>query len=386
MKSLKFCILLAALCCMMPAFAQKSFGDAKYTAMCSYYGEQVTGNITAYDADATTKNLVTEIMAVIGLKPNFELRVANVPNAAAVYIKGKRYILYNPKFMEQINSATGTNWAAISILAHEIGHHLNGHTLDQVGSRPKTELEADEFSGFVLRKMGATLIDAQAVMSVIASLKGSHTHPAKKDRLEFIATGWNNAAPEPATVLAQTTTQKPQTTVSAPNTIAATQPATAQKNTVRTNTTVVKQASAKPAPAKAPAAPAPKQAVATTQAKKPAAVQKSVSQAKPVARQTTASTQGGQRAKAIAKSVNSAQILSDAYFTSNPTGKFYLTAKGNLMQVDNEKVYLVASLYKSDRQGYQMMFADNSANKIYVGTGGALVNENGTRVGFLKAR
>ncbi|MFL9845731.1 M48 family metalloprotease [Flavobacterium rhizosphaerae] len=152
--------MVAALCCMVPAMAQKNFGSAKYTAMCSYYGETITGDIIAYESGTTVQKAVAEIMSVIGLKPNFELRVANVPNAAAVVIKNKRYILYNPKFMNQINKASGTNWAAISILAHEIGHHLNGHTLDNVGSRPQTELEADEFSGFVLRKMGATLPDA----------------------------------------------------------------------------------------------------------------------------------------------------------------------------------------------------------------------------------
>jgi hypothetical protein len=395
MKSIKHCIVIAALCCIMPAFAQKNFGDARYTAMCSYYGEQVTGDITAYDADATTKNMVTEIMSVIGLKPNFELRVANVPNAAAVLIKGKRYILYNPKFMEQINASTGTNWAAISILAHEIGHHLNGHTLDNVGSRPKTELEADEFSGFVLRKMGATLADAQAVMSVIASLKGSHTHPAKKDRLDYIATGWNNAAPEETAVAAQTT-QKPQTTVSAPNTNTANnKPVVAQTKTavpaksstaikpVQTKATAPATATAHPAtPAKKPATPAPKPkpaVAANTQTKKPAAQPAP----KPAANMATVQTA---RAKQIEQSVNSAQILSDVYFTSNAGSKFYLTAKGNLVQVDNENVYIIASLYKSDRQGYKMMLADDGANKLYVGTGGTLVNEKGARVGYLKAR
>jgi len=330
---------MAALCCIMPAFAQKNFGDARYTSMCSYYGEKVTGDITAYDADAETKSLVTEIMAVIGLKPNFELRIANVPNAAAVLIKGKRYILYNPKFMQQINASTGTRWAAISILAHEIGHHLNGHTLDNVGSRPATELEADEFSGFVLRKMGATLADAQAVMSVIASLKGSHTHPAKKDRLAYIATGWNNAAPEETTVLAQTTTQKPQTTVSAPNTIPAAtkQPARAYKPAQPT-TVAMTATPAKTTPTKAPA-PKQKPAVVQTaaQPKKPAA-KRQTAQPKPASKPAanTATAHNAPATKA-APGTATTKIMSDAYFTSNPNAKFYLTDKGTLVQVENNR-------------------------------------------------
>jgi outer membrane biosynthesis protein TonB len=360
MKSIKSCILVAALCCIMPAFAQKNFGEAKYTSMCSYYGEQITGTITAYDADAQTQDIVTNIMAVIGLKPNFELRIANVPNAAAVFIKGKRYLLYNPKFMEQIEAKSGTRWAAISILAHEIGHHLNGHTLDNVGSRPKTELEADEFSGFVLRKMGATLQEAQVVMSIIASLKGSHTHPPKGDRLAYIATGWNAAAPENTAVA----TVKPATTPKAE------QP---KANQVSAKTTK--------APAKKPAAPAPKPAanVAVTQPKKQTATPQKTTP-KPVASNTQAAKKQG-----IEASVNSDNVLSDVYFTASPNARYYVTAKGNLVQVDNEKVYMIASLYKSDRQGYTVMFA-NDNNKIYVGNGGALVNEKGARVGYVKAR
>lgn len=354
--------MVAALCCMMPAFAQKNFGDARYTSMCSYYGEQITGTITAYDADAVTQGIVTNIMSVIGLKPNFELRVANVPNAAAVLIKGKRYILYNPKFMEDITTATGTNWAAISILAHEIGHHLNGHTLDNVGSRPKTELEADEFSGFVLRKMGATLEEAQAVMGIIASLKGSHTHPAKSDRLAYIATGWNNAAPQ-ATAVAATPKPVPAAALAA-KTQAPAKPAAQPKP--------VAQAAKTTTPAKKPAvAPKPKPAVAA--------------QAKPQPK-PAASTSQRAKTKQIEASVNSDKVLSDVYLTASPKSKYYITAKGNLVQVDNDKVYLIAGMYKSDKQGYSVMFADADSHKIYVGTGGMLVNETGARVGYVKAR
>ncbi|MBD3582016.1 M48 family metalloprotease [Flavobacterium selenitireducens] len=160
---------------------------------CSYYGEDLSHEIKMYPASEHAKKVIHGIISVIGLRPNFEIREANVPNAAAVVLNGKRFILYNAEFMDDINTASGTYWAGISILAHEIGHHLNGHTLDKKGSRPDTELEADEFSGFVLNKMGASLDEAQAAMAVAASQRASHTHPAKSDRLRSIATGWNTA-------------------------------------------------------------------------------------------------------------------------------------------------------------------------------------------------
>ena len=160
---------------------------------CSYYGETINPDITIAETNDGASEIIEKILSVVGLKPNFEIRSANVPNAAAVILNNKRYILYNPKFINQINYVSGNDWAGISIIAHEIGHHLNGHTLKSGGSRPDLELEADEFSGFVLCKLGASKQDAQAAMNVAASQKSSHTHPARKDRLVSIANGWNNA-------------------------------------------------------------------------------------------------------------------------------------------------------------------------------------------------
>lgn len=194
-------LLMLLLATSHDGIAQKRQAD---TFMCSYYGERIDPNIKMTAGDASAHQVIKRVLAVVGLKPNFEIREANVPNAAAVIIKGKRYILYNPKFIAAINSASNTNWAGISIIAHEIGHHLNGHTLSNMGSRPDIELEADEFSGFVMNKLGANLSDAQAALAIAASQKASHTHPARRDRLVAIATGWKNASGAQTEIAAET--------------------------------------------------------------------------------------------------------------------------------------------------------------------------------------
>jgi Peptidase family M48 len=140
------------------------------------------------------KEIIADIIAVVGLKANFEVMAsAAVANAAAITYRGKRFIAYNPAFISKLNVAAGNKWASVSVLAHEIGHHLNGHTLLNTGSQPPLELEADEFSGFVLQKMGATLDQSLAAMKVAADYKQSITHPGKQDRLSAITKGWNNA-------------------------------------------------------------------------------------------------------------------------------------------------------------------------------------------------
>lgn len=139
------------------------------------------------------RDIVKEIIDVIGLKPRFELRAAEIENAAAVTYNGKRYILYNERFLASINNAVHTDWGGVSILAHEIGHHLNGHTLSRQGSNHADELEADEFSGFVLRKLGASLAEAQAAINLLSQERHSATHPARSSRLASIKQGWLNA-------------------------------------------------------------------------------------------------------------------------------------------------------------------------------------------------
>jgi hypothetical protein len=151
--------------------------------------EEPTGFASVSDAAEVAK----QIVEASGKKANFAIAVANVQNAVAVLQQGKRYILYNPNFMKAITKVTGTQWAAVSVLAHEIGHHLYAKQVP--GSLPKlaTELEADEFSGFVLEKMGASLSEAQAAMSYLGSSRASRTHPARADRIASIAKGWTKA-------------------------------------------------------------------------------------------------------------------------------------------------------------------------------------------------
>ena len=139
-------------------------------------------------------DVIREITNAVGLKARFALRATrDVGNAAAVVYDGQRFLLYNPDFLAAVNRAGHTDWAGISILAHEMGHHLNGHTLRPGGSQPADELEADEFSGFVLRKLGANLAQAQAALAAVADDQGSATHPGRAPRLAAIGQGWQRA-------------------------------------------------------------------------------------------------------------------------------------------------------------------------------------------------
>lgn len=183
---------------LISLFSLKTYAQVELnfnlSGTCSYYGEAMNNSVYGFSSSQEADNIIERIVSNVGLKKNFQINAANVPNAAAVINGSTRYILYSQSFIGQVNSMTNSRWASISILAHEIGHHLNGHTLESTGSRPSIELEADEFSGFVLAKMGASLAEAQLAMNTIASdNSGSSTHPVKSARLEAIAVGWYKA-------------------------------------------------------------------------------------------------------------------------------------------------------------------------------------------------
>ena len=185
-------LLTAILIGALPFFGQaQQLIEINPDACCSYYGDTIPDNqIYSFSSSSEAEDIVKRIVDVVGLNPNFEIKAGNVPNARATIQNGQRLILYSQNFMLNINNSTGTNWAGISILAHEIAHHLQGHTIGGSSSRPELELEADEWSGFALAKMGATLEEAQKAVKSHTSNSGSRTHPPKSARLEAIAVGW----------------------------------------------------------------------------------------------------------------------------------------------------------------------------------------------------
>ena len=240
-----------------PQRAQLAAELAATLQACSYDGSPLAFSPPDLSKGGSSgKQVVAEIMRYTGLPANFVVVEGQVPNAAAVIMAGpdkvpRRVIAYNPAFMGQVIEATkSNNWAPVSIMAHEIGHHLSGHTIVPGGSQPPIELESDKFSGFVLYKMGAPLKDAQNAIATLIPEADGQTHPGRRKRLAAIASGWIEAC-ELQGGGAQCQGGKPVATAQAPVAPAPTaKPAT--------------QPAMAPVMA-APAAPAPVAATATAQ-------------------------------------------------------------------------------------------------------------------------
>lgn len=145
----------------------------------------------AHMSEAAAKEAVYRVVRHSGLLPNFIVREDAQVKTAVAYIEDKeRVIAYNQDFISRMLDSTGTDWSAVSILAHEIAHHLLGHTLDPDAVRPGDELACDRYSGFILQRMGVSLAISLSSMEQAGDVHGTERHPPKHARLAAIAQGW----------------------------------------------------------------------------------------------------------------------------------------------------------------------------------------------------
>ena len=187
------------------------FGQGRYygnpsdaTALCKIRVDAVRSFSSNKDAEIALQ----KIIAVTGVAKRFALYQCNgIMNCEALTYRGIRYIFYDSDFMRVISNKSSGSWTNISILAHEVGHHVNGHALDwlsyqtgeiggiSLAEKRRQEIEADEFSGFVLYKLGATLHQAQAAINKFGFDEDDSysDHPNKIKRLAAIKRGYNRA-------------------------------------------------------------------------------------------------------------------------------------------------------------------------------------------------
>jgi hypothetical protein len=132
------------------------------------------------------------------------IQCTSIDNCQATLDNGRPYILYNPKFLNSVSRLNFTtdnlpemqqqDWASLTILAHELGHHTNNHLSNPLPDATvlDMELEADKTAGFIIYLMKGSLNNAQLAYKTLPE-KSTYDHPGRDKRMLAVETGWKRA-------------------------------------------------------------------------------------------------------------------------------------------------------------------------------------------------
>lgn len=190
--------------------SSNNLSGSKYlylTSACSYDRSIKNESIIITEPKAESKNLMRQIFDYSGLYTQIETYGINTNDIGISFIdNNKRYILLNEGLLDGLQKSNKDYWANLSVLAHEIGHHLDGHTLINEISKTnyayqqwEKEWIADFYSGYILSKMGATVDEAiSGVKRIIPedywqNSPNVASHPDRYSRIVTIKNGYYKA-------------------------------------------------------------------------------------------------------------------------------------------------------------------------------------------------
>lgn len=336
-KFLTFSVLLISHFGLMAQKKPTGFHLEKSIDMASILAAKNTLSM-GFSSISEARTIITDIMDVVNIQQNFTVSsTGQVDNAAAVVYQNQRYILYNPNFINKLDKVANDRWASISVLAHEIGHHLLGHTLDGRGSQLPKELAADEFSGLVLRRMGASLQQSQLAMQLISSPYASATHPGQKERLAAISKGWNS---------------------------------TSTQNNNNNRDVVIEERQ-------------PERKVTYPQPTPRTQTKRYPSNGRITYPQQGRQQQRGQTATTYpGRNASTQTIVYDVKFNGANGGQYYITSQNNVVKMTGSRMQVVAKIAASNKSSYPYIIYDDSV-QMFVDKRGNIYSSNGRNVGFI---
>lgn len=187
-----------------------------------YFGNPVEyssqDGLGAFEDKALQNYMVSTLDTVLNkIDPNPEIPIKLGKTSNLLIVadnRGEPVILYDKDFVEEVLQEDDGEWMLLSILAHEVGHYTGNHLVKMyyersegrelpVIERRKIELEADEFSGQIMYRLGAERSQAEAAVAKFIEEGANTIYPDKEARLFRIGAGWYTARttqPEPEPV------------------------------------------------------------------------------------------------------------------------------------------------------------------------------------------
>jgi hypothetical protein len=174
---------------------QKELIEIEYYS--SYNNVELNANQEIGIVQTQYDEIIQDALLLIGL-PNSDIEIRTTPSfgafAAITRNCKRRYFLYNEVFFDSVYTVTNSYEPIKSICFHEIAHHFYRHPLKSKWESHIHELEADRYSGFQMRLIGATLEESIAAMKYFGNETSSQSHPEKPVRINEIKAGYIDAS------------------------------------------------------------------------------------------------------------------------------------------------------------------------------------------------
>jgi len=196
MKNLffQFCLLILI---VSSCNAQEICEEIEVENYSSYNTSKLGNRVKIFSQESKYDSLITEVLNVVGL-PNTDIEINKTVKFGAFSIITKnckrRFFLYNEEFFDSVYNVTNSYNCIKSICFHELAHHFYRHPLKSKWEAHIHEIEADRYSGFQMRLIGATIDESIAAMTYFGNNVATHSHPNKEDRIKEIKSGYFDAS------------------------------------------------------------------------------------------------------------------------------------------------------------------------------------------------
>lgn len=193
------CVVASAICLYAGARGQPAAAItvAVQGRACAYTDGATPGTIVLFAPAQSMAQQFESVARALGMNPtSYDVHAGNVASSLATRDgnTGRPVVVYNADYLARLRQAYCEE-STLVVIAHELGHHKNGH-LALGGSEAEQrieELDADFLSGWALGALGVGRERALAHLAEFPE-RSTGAYPGREDRRSAIAAGWENGS------------------------------------------------------------------------------------------------------------------------------------------------------------------------------------------------
>lgn len=153
-------------------------------------GTRIIARVAGANDASGVPQVIDRIEKALNVETGIRVLVATSRqgNAFATLSAGRRLIVVDLDFLDRVNAKGESDWAAIQVIAHEVGHFVAGFS----SNRHVNETNADYWSGLILQRLGASRTASSSALRAFGSESASSSHPSERVRIAALEKGWDD--------------------------------------------------------------------------------------------------------------------------------------------------------------------------------------------------